>query len=449
MAKANKLADMKLPRTLLTLASTPKRFDLELVLEADMMAKLAEVMSVQPACVSEDDMYKKTLTVGCDFAGVATPCVALHMLGIKFDLLWATDISLPCQRMLKYHFGCDSSKIYGDVADVRLEDLQSPDVYIATPPCQSFSSAGKQLGTADARGALIFHPIKVAKILKPRVLILENVESFYRRFKETYQHVTKSLRDLGYTLLNDEHPIYNTCEHGVPQRRKRMILVAVLASPRNSESRTVVWTPPEKLRWCPKLKVFVDGDGASLELGSSQMQRVNSVLALQKDKEKDFVIDVAASEKFSTCTADIIPCMTASRAMAERGFYIHSKRACLSKSDKCRLQGLPPHFYRPRKAGIKPGQFGHQLGNAVSANVMMRLLPQILKAAGLLKQKAVVRDFWADLSKACHKHGLANEILDQSGLAPRKKRVVANINCSVPDSDDEPAVGHKRRKASN
>ena len=80
---------------------------------------------------------------------------------------------------------------------------------------------------------------------------------------------------------------------------------------------------------------------------------------------------------------------------------------------------------------------------------MMRLLPQILKAAGLLQQKAVVRDFWEDLSKACHKHGLANEILDQSGLAPRKKRVVANINCSVPDSDDKPAVGHKRRKASN
>eukprot|EP00971_Amphidinium_carterae_P333260 6467906-Amphidinium_carterae.1 len=83
------------------------------------------------------------------------------MLGINFNLLWATDIDVPCQRMLKYHFGSESTKIHGDVTALRVEDLSCPDVYIATPPCQSFSNAGKQLGTADAGGTLIHHPIKV------------------------------------------------------------------------------------------------------------------------------------------------------------------------------------------------------------------------------------------------------------------------------------------------
>ena len=71
--------------------------------------------------------------------------------------------------------------------------------------------------------------------------------------------------------------------------------------------------------------------------------------------------------------------------MAQKSFYVHSVRARLSKSDKVRLQGYPPHWFRPRKAGISGGSFGHQMGNAVSGNVMMRMWPAVLKAAEFMK----------------------------------------------------------------
>ena len=78
-------------------------------------------------------------------------------------------------------------------------------------------------------------------------------------------------------------------------------------------------------------------------------------------------------------------------------------QACLSKSDKVRLQGYPPHWLHPRKAGIAEGVFGHQMGNAVSGNVMMRLWPSVLQAAVLMKRKATARDFWAKLTETCDK----------------------------------------------
>ena len=74
--------------------------------------------------------------------------------------------------------------------------------------------------------------------------------------------------------------------------------------------------------------------------------------------------------------------------------------------DKVRLMGYPAGCYHPAKAGVTQGRFGHQLGNCVSGNVMMRLWPQILKAGNLLKARADIRDTWAELVAFCEEYSL-------------------------------------------
>ena len=85
----------------------------------------------------------------------------------------------------------------GDVTCIDVPSLQKVDVYISTPPCQSFSQAGKGLGVQDPRGALVWHPLRVCKELRPRVFVFENVARFFYRFKKTYLRFVSELEELG------------------------------------------------------------------------------------------------------------------------------------------------------------------------------------------------------------------------------------------------------------
>jgi len=55
-----------------------------------------------------------------------------------------------------------------------------------------------------------------------------------------------------------------------------------------------------------------------------------------------------------------------------------------------RLQGMTPEGF---KVAVSEAQFGKQIGNAMSCNVLERLFVRILPAAGLVRHGAL-RDRW-------------------------------------------------------
>ena len=244
----------------------------------------------------------------------------------------------------------------------------------------------------------------------------------FTRFKKVYLALVRQLEKLGYVVLNKHDPMWNTREHGVPQSRSRVILIGILPLP----SESVAWTPPAPMVRCPKLALFVDGAGAKVEAGASS--RVIDAALKARGKvgpEQDFVIDIGASSRFRTLSEHFCPTLTASGGKSRKRWYVHSVQACLSKSDKTRLQGYPPHWFHPRKAGIAEGTFGHQMGNAVSGNVMMRMWPSVLKAAVFMKREAIVRDFWAELTETCDKFDMCvpvpqRRVRQASGVPPRQ-----------------------------
>lgn len=103
------------------------------------------------------------------------------------------------------------------------------------PPCQGFSMAGKRM-EEDVRNQLVFSYVKFIELVQPDMLLFENVKGFTSAFKNKegqgipYSQIVKEqLSKLGY---NVQGQVLDFSTFGIPQKRKRFILVGI----RNGES---------------------------------------------------------------------------------------------------------------------------------------------------------------------------------------------------------------------
>ncbi len=116
-----------------------------------------------------------------------------------------------------------------------------------SPDCKHFSKAkGGKPVDKNIRG-LAWIVLRWAGTVKPRVIILENVEEFQtwgpvRKGKpvksksgETFQRWMTQLQDLGYEI---EHKELRACDYGAPTIRKRFFLIA------RCDGKTIVWPEP-------------------------------------------------------------------------------------------------------------------------------------------------------------------------------------------------------------
>jgi DNA (cytosine-5)-methyltransferase 1 len=117
-----------------------------------------------------------------------------------------------------------------DATEVTAEDLaqlapRSGDVaaIIAGPPCQGYSTAGKRQA-ADGKNSLYLAVINLAKVLKPRFVVIENVPGLrHVEGKSFVATINGALEGIGYNA--GEH-LLRACDFGVPQLRRRMLFLA-------------------------------------------------------------------------------------------------------------------------------------------------------------------------------------------------------------------------------
>lgn len=105
------------------------------------------------------------------------------------------------------------------------EDL-APDVLCGGTPCQSFSAAGRRGGMADPRGQLSHCFVGVARRYRPRWVVWENVPGAYSADKgEAFRSIVGALEEFGYGVA---WRVRDAQFFGVPQRRRRIVLVGYL-----------------------------------------------------------------------------------------------------------------------------------------------------------------------------------------------------------------------------
>lgn len=173
------------------------------------------------------------------FAGAGGLSLGLEMAG--HNIVYATDRSPHACRTLNEAHGRELAAV---------EDLSQPDripllartileraggeldILAAGPPCQSFSTAGGRDHT-DLRASLLWVPFKVAALVKPRVLVIENVQGILSSAKRTLPvRIAEEMTELG---LTPHMCVLRAEEHGVPQRRIRVFFVGMAGA---------AWNPP-------------------------------------------------------------------------------------------------------------------------------------------------------------------------------------------------------------
>jgi DNA (cytosine-5)-methyltransferase 1 len=110
------------------------------------------------------------------------------------------------------------------------------DVVIGGPPCQAYSMAGRirdENGMReDYRNYLFESYLKIISAYRPKVFVFENVPGMLSAAPGGISVTTlikEAINDLGYTIIDDlrTHAQINLAEYGVPQIRKRVILIGL------------------------------------------------------------------------------------------------------------------------------------------------------------------------------------------------------------------------------
>lgn len=178
------------------------------------------------------------------FSGLGGLDLGLEAAG--WECLYATDIDARAVECLQanrnYLLGNGSRFLQGakieraDIRDLTGMDILgkvgrkrgSIDLLAGGPPCQSWSSAGHQLGFNDPRGRLIGEYLRVASELDCRYLLFENVRGLVtaRGSDGTPGSALAWLREQLFACgWQTRVELLNAADFGVPQRRVRVVLV--------------------------------------------------------------------------------------------------------------------------------------------------------------------------------------------------------------------------------
>ena len=105
------------------------------------------------------------------------------------------------------------------------------DLLAGGPPCQGFSHAGRRRPD-DPRNHLFKAYLELVEILRPRLLLLENVRGFTCNFralrKEPIENFAESLQQWLQVHYDVAYRIVHAAKFGIPQTRPRYFLVAAL-----------------------------------------------------------------------------------------------------------------------------------------------------------------------------------------------------------------------------
>lgn len=282
-------------------------------------------------------------------------------------------------------------------ADLNLRSAVGPvDILVGGPPCQGHSDLNNWTRRSDPRNQLYLRMARAAQVLEPSIVVIENVTAVQRDVDDVVGQTADALRSMGYAVASHVADLHRI---GVPQRRRRHLLVASSHAPVVPEevlaSLDRDMSSGRDLRWAIGDLEDVSGPGV-MDLPSS-MSEANRARAEYLVRTGSY--ELPDSER-PPCHRDgghsyksvygrlhwELPAQTITTGFGSmgQGRYLHPSRIrTLTPHEAARIQTFPDWF----SFGAEPKrtQLATMIGNAVPPLLMVRLgayLIEALRATG-------------------------------------------------------------------
>lgn len=268
-----------------------------------------------------------------------------------------------------------------------LREAEGTDLLVAGPPCQGHSDLNNSSRRDDPRNLLYMAPVRAAVVLRPKVVMIENVPTVIKSSEGVVSSALKLLKDAGYHTVEFA---MNLTQVGVPQSRVRHVLLAS-KSPLDSVLGALQSLP---VRSIPCIEYIQD---ISDEASSSAKDAYNRVSRLSQQN------DARIAHLFRTDTYDLPnelrpschrdrehsyvsmygrlhpmkPAQTITSGFGSmgQGRFVHpTQQRMITAHEAARLQGFPDYFAFP---GERVTALREMIGNAVPptlSKVVVKLL---------------------------------------------------------------------------
>lgn len=334
------------------------------------------------------------------FCGAGGLTLGLQQAG--FEVIGAVEIlPVAANTYKKNHPNVDIQ--ISDIRTLSPEDLMKKwalkkgdlDLIAGCPPCQGFSSIrtrNKASSVEDERNDLVFEYLRFVEAFLPKTVMLENVPALAR--DQRIQDVLAKLSELGYRVDKSTVQVQDAANFGVPQRRRRMILMTsrlgmIPETPVASESKTV-------------RKAFEELDIASKStdllhnLSSKRSKRIQTLIsAIPKDGGSRSSLPISmwleCHKRYPQGFRDVYgrmswdevaPTMTGGCNNPSKGRFLHPEEdRVISLREAALLQTFPKNYYFPTNQSRD--KVALMIGNALPPEFIRRHASSIAKHLAL------------------------------------------------------------------
>ena len=219
------------------------------------------------------------------FCGYGGAHYGLKRSGIDFEVVGFSEVDRFAIEL--YNLNFPNIKNYGDITQLKVEDIDDFDLFCGGFPCQPFSTAGLGLGELDMRGTLFYDIIRIVEHKKPKYILLENVKGLTsKKHKPTFDKIVSEFEGLGYRVY---HKVLNTKDYGIPQNRERLWIFATL----DKKFDSTFSIEPSKIELKNKIKNFLDKKiDENLYLSKKQIDRLIEIHNVDFNVNEPLCFDV-------------------------------------------------------------------------------------------------------------------------------------------------------------
>lgn len=201
----------------------------ESAIYAERLVKLSAVSSPERPSTAdgENGMARTAVDLFCGSGGVSAGLKA-----VDWQILAALDIDPVAAETYKANHP-EVEFVTGDIAAKKtISELKEAvagrevDLLIVCAPCQPFSSQNRKRGN-DPREQLLIRSLAAVRALMPKLIFFENVPGLAGpSYRDVLKELKRGLSKLGYSMTDPV--VKDASSYGVPQRRKRCIMLAAL-----------------------------------------------------------------------------------------------------------------------------------------------------------------------------------------------------------------------------